>query len=160
MRPGVQNMRTGPEANGTAQNRSGSEKHENGNRRRRYRPNRVRERKTRKRDPTPSVPSKMNLGAQNRKTGVLRALGPVYMFCAPGPVFGGTGGVGYRFHVLRSRTRFRRYRGHRVPFSCFSLSDPFSTVPTASGAVFRFCAPRLNIGGTEGVGFRFHVLRS
>jgi hypothetical protein len=88
------------------------------------------------------------------------ASSPVFMFCAAGLLFGGTGDVGYSFHVLRSRTRFRRYRGHRVPFSCFSLSDPFSTVPTASGAVLMFCAPRLNFGGTEGVGFRFHVLRS
>jgi hypothetical protein len=146
------------------------------------------------------------------------ASGFVFMFCAPGPVFGGTGGVGYRFHVLRSRTHFRRYRGHQVPFSCFSLSDPsfhgtdgvgcgfhvlrsktqfrryrgrwvpfscfalpepfstvprhrvplsyfalhnsFSALPRASSAVFMFCAPRLDFGGTEGVGFRFHVLRS
>jgi hypothetical protein len=66
---------------------------------------------------------------------------------------------GYRFHVLRFRTRFRRYRGHRVPCSCFSLSDPFSTVPTASGAVLMFCAPRLNFGGTKGVGFCLNVLR-
>jgi hypothetical protein len=88
------------------------------------------------------------------------ASGSVFMFCAPGPVFGGTGGVRHRFHILRSRSRFRRYQRHWVPFSCFSLSDPFSTVPTASCAVFMVCAPRLNFGGTEGVGFRVHVLRS
>jgi hypothetical protein len=86
--------------------------------------------------------------------------GPVFMFCAPGLVFVGTEGVGSRFHVLRSRTLFRRYRGRRVLFSCFALPDTFSTVPTASGHVFMFCAPGLVFGGTEGVRFLFHVLRS
>jgi hypothetical protein len=38
-------------------------------------------------------------------------VGPVFMFCAPKSRFGGTEGVGSRFHVLRSRTRFGRYRG-------------------------------------------------
>jgi hypothetical protein len=101
------------------------------------------------------------------------------MFCAPGLVFGGIEGVGSRFHVLRSRTRFWRYGGRRVPFSCFArqihfrwyrgrrvnlssfaLSDSFSAVPRASGPVLKFCAPRLVFGGNEGVGSRFHVLRS
>jgi hypothetical protein len=35
-----------------------------------------------------------------------RASGPVYMFCVPGLVFGGTEVVESRFHVLRSRTHF------------------------------------------------------
>jgi hypothetical protein len=91
---------------------------------------------------------------------VPRASGPVFKFYAPGLFFGGTEGVGSRFHVLRARTRFRRYRGHRLPFSCFVLLDSFSAVPRASGPVFMFCAPRLVFGGTEGVGSRFHVLRS
>jgi hypothetical protein len=39
------------------------------------------------------------------------------MFWVPIPVFGISEGVGSRFHVLPSRTRFRRYRWHRVPFS-------------------------------------------
>jgi hypothetical protein len=65
-----------------------------------------------------------------------------------------------RFLVLRSRTRFQRYRACRDLFSCFALPNPFSTVPKVSGPVFTFCAPRLGFGGTEGVGFRFHVLRS
>jgi hypothetical protein len=38
---------------------------------------------------------------------LLRASGPVFMFCAPELVSGGTEGAGTRFHVLRSRTRFR-----------------------------------------------------
>jgi hypothetical protein len=71
----------------------------------------------------------------------------------------GTEGLLSRFHVLCSRTRFRRYRGSRVPFACFALSDSFSAVPRASGAVFKFCEPRLIFGGTDGVGSRFHVLR-
>jgi hypothetical protein len=89
-----------------------------------------------------------------------RALGPVFIFCASGHVFGGTEGVGSRFHVLRALTRFRRKRGCRVPFSCFLRPDSFSTVPRASGPIFMFCAPGLIFGGNKGVGSRFHVLRS
>jgi hypothetical protein len=44
---GVQNMKTGPDDFGTAENVSGSAKQENMNRRRQYRQNRVSERKTR-----------------------------------------------------------------------------------------------------------------
>jgi hypothetical protein len=40
---------------------------------------------------------------------VQRASGPIFMFCAPGHVFSRTEGVGSRFHVLRARTRFRRF---------------------------------------------------
>jgi hypothetical protein len=82
------------------------------------------------------------------------------MFCAPGLIFGGTEGGGSRFHVLRARISFRRYRGRRVPFSYFALPDSFSEVPSASGLVFTFCAPGLVFGGTEDVGSRFHVLRA
>jgi hypothetical protein len=91
---------------------------------------------------------------------VPRALGPVLMFCAPGPVLGDTKGARSSFHLLRSRTRFERYRGRHVPFSCFALSYSFSTVPRASGPVFMFCAPGLVFDVTENIGFRFHVLRS
>jgi hypothetical protein len=88
---------------------------------------------------------------------VPRALNPVFMFCPPGFVFGGTEGVGSRFHVLCSRTRFRRYRGRRSRFhvlrsrshfqryrgiqvliSCFALPNLFWEVPRASGPVFMF----------------------
>jgi hypothetical protein len=62
-----------------------------------------------------------------------------------------------RFHVLCSRTRFRRYRGLRVPFSCFARPDSFSTVLIASGLDFMFCAPGLVFGGIEGVGSRLYV---
>jgi hypothetical protein len=88
---------------------------------------------------------------------VPRASGPVFMFCVPGLVFGGSEYVGYYFHVLRSRTRFRRYRGHRVLFSCFTLPDSFSAVPRMSGPVFMFCTPGLIFGRTKGVSFCFHV---
>jgi hypothetical protein len=91
---------------------------------------------------------------------VTRASGPVFMFCAPGLVLGGTEGVGSRFHVFRARTHFRWYRGRGVPFSCFALPDSFSAVPRASGPFFMFCAPGLVFGCTEGVGCRFHVLRA
>jgi hypothetical protein len=99
------------------------------------------------------------------------------MFCTPGLVFGGTGGVRSRFLVLRSPNHFRLYRVRRVPFSCFarldSLSavprasgpvsyfarpDSFSAVPRASGPVLMFCTPGLIFVGTWGVGSRFHVL--
>jgi hypothetical protein len=88
------------------------------------------------------------------------ASGPVFLFCAPGLVYGGTDGVGFLFHVLRSRTRFRRYRGRRVPFSCFARSDSFSAVPRASLHVFMFSTPGHVFGGTKGVGSYIHVLRS
>jgi hypothetical protein len=64
------------------------------------------------------------------------------------------------FHVLRSRTRFWRYRWRWVPFSSFALADSFSTLPRVSWLVFMFCAPGLFLSGTEGVESRFHVLHS
>jgi hypothetical protein len=91
---------------------------------------------------------------------VLSASGPIFMFCAHRLVIGGTEGVGSRFHVLRAETPFRRYRGRRVPFSCFALPESFSAVLRASGPVFMFCAHRLIFGGTEGVVSRFHVFRA
>jgi hypothetical protein len=98
----------------------------------------------------------------------------IFMFCAPGLVLGDTVGVGSSFYVLRSRTyffegagshfhilcsmtRFVRYRGRQVKFSYFAFPDSFSTIPRASGEVFMFCALRLILGGTKGVGSRFHV---
>jgi hypothetical protein len=72
---------------------------------------------------------------------VPRAPGSVFMFYARGLVLGCTEGVESRLHILRSRTRFRRYRGRRVPFSCFTFPDSFLTVPRAPVPVFMFCAP-------------------
>jgi hypothetical protein len=72
---------------------------------------------------------------------VPRASGPDFKFCAPGHVSGGTEGVESRFHVSRSRTHFRQYRGRRFLFSCFALPDSFWAVPRLSGPVFIFCAP-------------------
>jgi hypothetical protein len=82
------------------------------------------------------------------------------MFCAPVLIFDGTEGVVSRFHVLRSRTHFRRYRGRLFAFSCFALPDSFSVVPRSSGSVFMFCVPGVIFNGTEGMGSHFHVLRS
>jgi hypothetical protein len=96
----------------------------------------------------------------NSFSAVPRSSGPVFMFCAPGLVFHGTEGVGSRFQVLRSHTHFRRYREHRVSFSCFARQYSFSAVPRASTLVFMFCAPGLIFGGTEGVRSRFQVLCS
>jgi hypothetical protein len=82
------------------------------------------------------------------------------MISPPGLVFDVTEGVGFCLHVLRFRTRFWRYRGHRVPFPCFVHPDLFLSVPRASGPVFMFCAPGPVFEGTYGVGSRFHVLCS
>jgi hypothetical protein len=86
--------------------------------------------------------------------------GPVFLFCVPGLGFGGTEVVGTCFHVLCVHTRFWLYRGRKDPFLCFALPVSFSAVPRALGPVFMFCAPGLIFEGTEGVGSRFHVLRS
>jgi hypothetical protein len=94
----------------------------------------------------------------NSFSAVLSASAPIFMFYAPGLVFGGAKRVGSRFHVLRSRTRFRRFRGRRVPFSCFALPGSFSAVPRASGPVFMFCALEQVFGGSEGVQSRFLFL--
>jgi hypothetical protein len=67
---------------------------------------------------------------------VPRASYPVFKFCDSGHVFGGTKGVGSCFHVLRSTSRFSRYRGRRVPFSCFVLTDTFLAVPRALSPLF------------------------
>jgi hypothetical protein len=56
---------------------------------------------------------------------VSRASGQVMTFCAPGRVFDGNEGVRSSFHVLRSRTHFRRYRECHVLFSSFVLPDSF-----------------------------------
>jgi hypothetical protein len=88
---------------------------------------------------------------------VPRVSGPVILFCALSLIFDCTEGVGSRFHVLSARTRFRRYRGRPVPFSCFARPDSFSAVPRASCPVFMFCAPGLVFGGAECL---FHVLRT
>jgi hypothetical protein len=82
------------------------------------------------------------------------------MFSAPGLIFGGTEVIRSHFHVLRSRTHFRRYRGRRVSFSCFLLPDSFSAVSWASYPVFKFVALRHVFGGIEGVRSLLHVLRS
>jgi hypothetical protein len=111
-----------------------------------------------------------------------RASGPVLTFCAHGLIFGGTVGVGSRFHVLRPRTHFRRYRGLIFGgivsmfcpsglifggiegvgsrFRCFARQDSFSAMSSASGPVFMFCVPVLGFSGNEGVGSRFHFLLS
>jgi hypothetical protein len=81
---------------------------------------------------------------------VSRSSGPVFMFCAPVFVFGCTEGVRSRFHILRNQTRFRLYRGRRLPFSCFVLPDSFPEVSRASGPVFMFCAPVFIFGGYRG----------
>jgi hypothetical protein len=82
------------------------------------------------------------------------------MFFVPGLIFGGNEGDGSHFHVLRAQTRFRRYRGRRVLFSCFASPDSFSGVTRVSVPVLLFCEPELIFGGSEGVGSLFNVLRA
>jgi hypothetical protein len=89
---------------------------------------------------------------------VMRARSPAFMFCFPRTVFDGTDVNGSSFHVMRSRTRVRWYRGRRVQFSYFAVTDPFSAVPRASGPFFMFCAPELIFDGNEGAESCFHVL--
>jgi hypothetical protein len=91
---------------------------------------------------------------------VPRESGPVFTFCAPGLIFGGTECVASRFHVLRDRTRFRRYRGRQVLFSFFAFPDSLSAVPRASGPFFKLCAHGLVFYGNEGVRSLIHVLRA
>jgi hypothetical protein len=86
-------------------------------------------------------------------SGAPRALVHVFMSCAPEHVFGGFEFVESRFHDLRTRTHFQRYRGRPLP-------DSFSAVPRAPSPVFKFCAPRLIFRGVESVGYHFHVLHA
>jgi hypothetical protein len=90
---------------------------------------------------------------------VPRASGPVFIFCALGVIFGGTEGVGTRFHFLRAQTCFLRSQGRRVSFSYFALPNSFSAVTRASGPIFMFCASGHIFYGTGGVECRFHFLR-
>jgi hypothetical protein len=82
------------------------------------------------------------------------------MFCPPKLIFGGTEAARSSFHVLRSRTCFRRYRGRQVQFSCSALPNPFSAVPRALGPVFMFYALGHVFNGTKAAMSSFHVLRS
>jgi hypothetical protein len=82
------------------------------------------------------------------------------MFCAHGHASGGTEGVGSHFHVLRAQTHFRRYRGRRVPFSCFARPDLFLVELRASTLIFMFCVPRIVSFGTKVVESRFPILKS
>jgi hypothetical protein len=88
------------------------------------------------------------------------------MFCALGLIFGDKEGVGSSFHVLGIHTHFQRYRGRRFSFHvlcyrthfqwCRGRRASFSCfVPRATGPGFMFCAPRLVLGGTEGVRYSF-----
>jgi hypothetical protein len=72
---------------------------------------------------------------------VPRALGPVFMFCAPRLILGGIESAGSSFHIFHS-------------------SGSFLAVPRAPGPVLMFYALRLIFDGTDGVGSRFHILRS
>jgi hypothetical protein len=107
---------------------------------------------------TEGVGSCFLVARPNSFSALPRASGLFFMFCALGLIFGGVVGVGSCFHVLLSRTRFQRYRGRRLPSSCFARPYSFSAEPRASGPVFKLCSPVLVFGGTEGDGYRFLIL--
>jgi hypothetical protein len=90
---------------------------------------------------------------------VRRASGPVFMFCAPGHVFGGSEGVGSRFYVLNAMNLLWRNRGSRLTFSCFAFPDSFSAVRRVPGPIFMFCEPGLVFDSTKGIGSCFRILR-
>jgi hypothetical protein len=69
------------------------------------------------------------------------ASGPVFIFCDLGEYFGGTEGIGSRFHVLRAGTSFLLYRGRRFPFSSFARPDSLLAVPRDLSPIFMFYAP-------------------
>jgi hypothetical protein len=123
MSPGVQNLKTGPDTLGTAKNEFGSAKHEigqdtlgtagnefesakheNGTRLPRYRQKRVWEGNTWKRDPTPPVPPKMSLGAQNMKKGQ----------DALGTAGNESGSAKHENGTRRPRYRRKRVREHKT----------------------------------------------
>jgi hypothetical protein len=82
------------------------------------------------------------------------------MFYAIGIIFGCTEGIRSHFHVLRTRTHFRLYRGRQGPY--FMLSAPglvLGDIECVPSPVFMLRAPRLVLGITEGVRSNFHVLR-
>jgi hypothetical protein len=81
------------------------------------------------------------------------------MYCATEFILDGTDGIGSHFHILRSRTRFRCFRGRRVPFSCFASPYSFLAVARALDPILLFCDPELIFGVSEGVRAHFHVLR-
>jgi hypothetical protein len=65
-----------------------------------------------------------------------------------------------RFDVLHPRTRLRRYRRRRVPFSCFALPNSFWVVLRALSPFLLLSTLVLIFGDTVGAETRFHVLRS
>jgi hypothetical protein len=98
----------------------------------------------------------------NPCSAVPRVSGSIFIFCSPVPVFGGTEGAGSSFHILRSRTRFRQYRGRQIQFSYFALPHSFSTVSRAPISVFMFCAfiPMFGVLRVPGPVFIFCAPRS
>jgi hypothetical protein len=67
---------------------------------------------------------------QDAFSAVPRVSGLIFIFCAPGLIFGGTEGVGSGFQVLRSRTNFR-YRRTSLPPKMGPGAPNMITVPGA-----------------------------
>jgi hypothetical protein len=83
-----------------------------------------------------------------------------FMFCTPLLVFADTEGVGSRLHVLRSQNSFSAVPRASCPIFLVLRARTRFRCSEGVGPVFKYCALRLIFGGTEGVGSRFHVLRS
>jgi hypothetical protein len=132
MSPGAQNMKTGHDALGSAQNWFGSAEHENGNRRRRYRQKRVREHKTRKRDPSPSVPPKLSPGAHNIKTGP-NAVGTAENGSGSAEHENGTSRPRYCRKRVRERKTYKRETALSIPPKMGKGAQIMKTGPNAVG---------------------------
>jgi hypothetical protein len=112
---------------------------------------------------------------------VPRVSGVVFKFCTLGPILGGTEGGLVQFLCFALQDSYSKIPRVSGPVSYFALPDSFLAVPRASGAesslyftllgsfsmipwasgsVLMCCAPELVSDGIEGVGTRFHVLRS
>jgi hypothetical protein len=145
-------MQTGPDVLDTVENESGSAKHENGTQPPRYRRKWVWVRKTCKRDPTSSVPSKMSLGAQNLKTG-LGALGTVKTSLVvqnmkTGPDALGTAQNGFGSTKYETVTRRPRYRPKWIRECKTCKRDPTPSKPSKTSPGVQNMQTRPDVLGT------------
>jgi hypothetical protein len=125
-------MKTGPDALDTSENEFRSVKYENWTRCPRYSRKRARGRKTSKRDPTPSVPSKTSLEVQNIKTGP-DALRTAYIMSGSAK--------------LKNETRRPRYRRKMSP-----RAQNMKTEPNALGSAKTSSGSQNMKSGPDGIG--------
>jgi hypothetical protein len=95
---------------------------------------------------------------------------PVFLFCAPGLVSGDTEGIRSCFSGFTLHDSFSAVPRASLPVFTFCASGlvfgfrvsglVFTFCPWALGPVFMFSTPGLVFSGIEGVGSRFHDLRT